>query len=244
MLALAAKNISEADLPSIKAAHLGPLVELRHSGVQLQSCRWLDIGRHGQLACALESGVKWFSNSGAQGCVKVSQITADRRFWTEFAMRGKKAATQSGFAADTAGQLFAAIGELRDNICEHSENPASGYLIYDAAPGHFEFVVADSGVGVLTSLRSHHYYSHVTDAGTALNLALSEGVSRHHDDRGRGRGFRPIFVGLANASEHLRFCSGDHTREMMRAKDRGVLSSTRQRAPLNGFFCSVRCVQA
>jgi hypothetical protein len=66
-------------------------------------------------------------------------------------------------------------------------------------------------------------------------------VSRHYDDKDRGKGFRPIFVGLANASEHLRFCSGDHTREVTKGENRKLLVSTRQKAALPGFFCSVRC---
>jgi hypothetical protein len=148
---------------------------------------------------------------------------------------------QSILQANEAGELFGAINELRNNVAEHSENPRSGYLAYDAIQDQFEFVVADSGIGILKSLRTHPHYSHVTDSGTALNLALSEGVSRHHSDKDRGLGFRPIFVGLANASEHLRFCSGDHTREFTRGVDRRVISSTRQKAPLSGFFCSVRC---
>jgi hypothetical protein len=137
--------------------------------------------------------------------------------------------------------LVAAIGELRSNIKEHSEHPDTGYFIYDSTPRHFEFIAADSGIGVLKSLRTHPHYAGVRDAGTALNLALSEGVSRHYDDKDRGKGFRPIFVGLANASEHLRFCSGDHTREVTKGENRKLLVSTRQKAALPGFFCSVRC---
>jgi hypothetical protein len=190
---------------------------------------------------AMTAGKKWFSASGMQGFVMMSEILAQYSDWTDFAIRGKKAATAAGFAPDMAGQLFGAIGELRGNI-EHSENAGSGYIAYDATSGHFEFVVADSGIGVLKSLRTHPHYAYVKDAGTALNLALTEGVSRHYDEKDRGKGFRPIFIGLANASEHVRFCSGDHTRELKRTHDRRVIAATRQKAVLPGFFCSVRCV--
>ncbi|MBB4264169.1 hypothetical protein [Bradyrhizobium sp. CIR3A] len=172
----------------------------------------------------------------------MSEITDQYSDWTDFAMRAKRAATRVGFAPDDAGQLVAAIGELRGNVEEHSEDPDTGYFVFEATPGGFEFVVAVSGIGVLRSLRTHPHYADVRDAGIALKtLALSEGVSRHYDDKDRGRGFRPIFIGLANASEHLRFRSGDHTREMSRDEDRRLIASTSQKAELPGFFCSVRC---
>jgi anti-sigma regulatory factor (Ser/Thr protein kinase) len=239
-LALAGGTAFAADL-RVNACDFGPLAELHHAGIVLGHHTWLNIGRHAELMRAMTAGKKWFSASGMQGFVTMSEILSQYSDWTDFAMRGKKAAIAAGFAPDMAGQLFGAIGELRGNIEEHSENAGSGYIAYDATSGHFEFVVADSGIGILKSLRTHQHYAYVKDAGTALNLALTEGVSRHYDDEGRGKGFRPIFIGLANASEHVRFCSGDHTRELKRTHERRVTAETRQKAVLSGFFCSVRC---
>ncbi|RTE88232.1 hypothetical protein D6B98_36925 [Bradyrhizobium sp. LVM 105] len=81
---------------------------------------------------AMAAGKKWFSAPGNQGFVTMPEILAQHSDWTEFAMRGKKAAVEAGFAPDTAGQLFGAIGELRGNIEEHSENTGSGYTAYEA----------------------------------------------------------------------------------------------------------------
>lgn len=239
-MALAGGKAFAADL-QVQARNLGPLAELHHAGLKPDQHCWLDVGRHEELVQAMAAGRKWFSGSGTQGFLSMPEIQAQYSDWTDFAMRGKRAAMQAGFAADEAGQLIAAIGELRGNIDEHSEHADTGYFMYDAMPGHFEFIVAESGIGVLKSLRSHPHYAFVGDAGTALNLALSEGVSRHYDDKDRGKGFRPIFIGLANASEHVRFCSGDHTRELKRTHERRVTAETRQKAALPGFFCSVRC---
>ena len=239
-LALAGGMGLAADL-QVNACDFGPLAELYHAGITLDQHPWLNVGRHRDLVRAMAADKKWFSASGMQGFVTMSEILAQYSDWTDFAMRGKKAAVAAGFAPDMAGQLFGAIGELRGNIEEHSENADTGYIAYDATRGHFEFIVADSGIGVLKSLRTHQHYAYVTDAGTALNLALTEGVSRHYDDKDRGKGFRPIFIGLANKSEHLRFCSGDHVREFRRSPDRRVMAETRQKAALPGFFCSVRC---
>ncbi|WP_139859670.1 hypothetical protein [Bradyrhizobium ivorense] len=239
-LALAGGVDFSKDL-QVQARDFGPLAELHHAGIIFNRHGWLKVGRHAELLRAMATGKKWFSASGAQGFVTLTEILAQHSNWTEFAMRGKKAAVEAGFAPASAGQLFGAIGELRGNIEEHSENIASGYMAFDALHGHFEFVVADSGIGVLKSLRTHPHFHYIADAGTALNLALTEGVSRHYDDKDRGRGFRTIFIGLANKSEHLRFCSGDHAREFRRSPDMRVIAETRQKAASPGFFCSVRC---
>lgn len=112
--------------------------------------------------------------------------------------------------------------------------------MFAAAPGVFEFVVGDHGVGVVDTLRTNPRFANLNDAGTALELALSEGVSRH-TEVGRGLGFRPLFVGLANISHAMRFRTGDHAREITRNKDRDILSRTLQKSRLPGFVCSVHC---
>lgn len=241
-IALAAQSeaIAAADLPSAHAGDLGPLIELRHAGL-MTDAGWLDVGRHAALLGGLANGGKWFHTSKSQGFVSVTDIESNYAHWTDFAMCAKRAAINSGFADDDAGQLVAAIGELRSNIGEHSERKDTGYIVYDAMPGRFDFVVADAGIGVMQSLCSHPHFAKVADAGTALELALSEGVSRYHDAKDRGRGFRPIFVGLANASKHLRFRSADHSREIVRDSDRVLRAVTRQRAWLPGFLCCVTC---
>jgi hypothetical protein len=48
------------------------------------------------------------------------------------------------------------------------------------------------------------------DHSKALQSALTDGISRFGSDTGRGHGFRPIFLGLANLRGSLRFRSGDH----------------------------------
>jgi anti-sigma regulatory factor (Ser/Thr protein kinase) len=202
---------------------------------------WLDAGRHGKLLGGLTNGGKWFHPSGGQGFVTVADIEMDYANWMDFAMRAKRAATESGFSGDQAGQFVAAMGELHSNIVEHSERRSTGYLVFDATPSRFEFVVADAGIGVLQSLRWHPHYSDLRDAGTALCLALSEGVSRFYGEKDRGRGFRPIFVGLANASKHLRFRSGDQGREIIQDGDGNLVATTRQRARLDGFVSCVVC---
>lgn len=233
--------LAAVDLPPVAAADLGPLIELRQSGLLGKPASWFHAGRHASLLGGMASGGKWFHSTGRQGFVSIPAIAADYASWTEFGMRAKRAATEVGFGGDQAGQLVAAMGELRSNISEHSQCEDTGYLVYEATLKRFAFVVADAGIGVLRSLRLHPRFGHLEDAGTALELALSEGVSRFYDEKDRGRGFRPIFIGLANASRHLRFRSGDHSREIVRAHGGALEAATHQRATLQGFFCSVVC---
>jgi hypothetical protein len=84
----------------------------------------------------------------------------------------------------------------------------TGFVAFRAIPEAFEFVVADRDIGILNSLKTAAEYAHLTDHGHALRLALSEGCSRHGTAAGRGMGFRPLFIGLANLHAGLRFRSG------------------------------------
>jgi anti-sigma regulatory factor (Ser/Thr protein kinase) len=240
-LGIQSKTLDATNLPPVRAEDLGPLIELKQTGLIEHPTEWLHGGRHTSLLCGLANGGKWFNGAGQQGFLSVNAIKSDYTNWTDFAMRAKRAAVETGFAEDSAGQLVAAMGELYTNILEHSEHEYSGYLVFDVTPRRFEFVVADAGIGILQSLCTHPHFAHVKDSGTALELALSEGVSRFHDDRDRGRGFRPIFIGLANASNYLRFRSADHSREVVREHGGRLLATTHQRASLQGFLCSALC---
>ena len=152
-------------------------------------------------------------------------------------MRAKRAAKLAGLANDVAGKSIAAISELLNNISEHSGALGSGYITFEATPGRFDFVVADHGVGALESLKRNPDYSTLHDSGTAIELALSDGVSRHQE-KGRGLGFRPLLVGLANMCDSIRFRSDDHSREYTRPVSGEIEAQTLEKAPLKGFFCA------
>jgi anti-sigma regulatory factor (Ser/Thr protein kinase) len=239
VLAHQSATISPDALPGLEACAMAPLLELRHCGALEWCAHTLNVGPYAGILGACGRTDSWFSGHDRQGYLSVEASSRSHAAWTEFAMKAKRAAVNTGFAADDAGQLVAAMGELSSNIVEHSERMKSGYLAYEATPGQFEFVAADAGVGILASLRSRPSFATLADAGAALSLALSDGVSRF-EDASRGRGFRPIFIGLANASEHLRFRSDDHCREIYR-KDGQLRASTKQRANLQGFFAAALC---
>jgi hypothetical protein len=51
--------------------------------------------------------------------------------------------------------------------------PHEGIVAFQGSNDEFEFVVADSGVGMLASLRRSPHYASFVDTGKALRLALT-----------------------------------------------------------------------
>jgi anti-sigma regulatory factor (Ser/Thr protein kinase) len=159
-------------------------------------------------------------------------------------LAAQKAAVAGGFPKKIAGWLVGGIVEMQTNIYEHSEAPQSGLVAFRAGRGVFEFVVADHGIGVLESLRSAPAHFGLTDHGAALELALTDGCSRHGDGIGRGMGFRPLFVGLANLQSKLRFRSGDHALTINGDHPSLMTARLAQKPYGRGLFISVRCTLA
>lgn len=142
---------------------------------------------------------------------------------------------------NTPGQLVAAMRELESNIHEHSDAASTGVLAFRAVGGVFEFVAADLGVGVLTSLKKCADYSLLSDHGDALEVALKDGASRFGSNSNRGYGFRPIFIGLLNLRGALRFRSGDHALTMDGTSPNLATAQLAQKPLIKGFFASITC---
>jgi hypothetical protein len=130
--------------------------------------------------------------------------------WIMYLRRVQNAAEQAGFKSQLAKGLTGAFIEMTDNVLNHSENVRSGIAGYRWSQNCFEYVVADTGIGVLASLRTCADYAGLADAGTALQVALTEGESRFGRVAGRGVGFRQVLISLTNLKGSLRFRSGDH----------------------------------
>ena len=130
--------------------------------------------------------------------------------WDQWAKHAENAAVAVGLPKGLVAGLMGALGELQDNVFEHSGKPESGLVAYGASTGAFEFVVADAGRGVLASLRENPEFMHLADSGVALRVAASDGVSRHVHSTGHGYGIGQLFRALANHAGDLRFRSGDH----------------------------------
>lgn len=241
-IALAASNGSgwAARVPSLSGKDLGPMLELWRLGYLPGALdQWLKApGYTDQLANAIAM-TDWFSADGRQGVITVQSIVNNTMNWHNFSIKAKNAAVSLGVPLPDSWQLLASLEEIYTNTIEHSERADTGLVAYVARPGAFEYVVCDAGVGVLGSLKKNRLYSEVSDSCTALELALSEGVSAKVE-QGRGMGFRPILVGLANLSRIVRFRSGDGARILCRQVDGTLPATTQQRAWIDGMFCSVK----
>lgn len=242
-------NLEDTKLPATYVPHrLGPLLELMqlYAGGRLPRPRkWLVLDGAAPFICALEQAKgSWVSSTQRHsGFIRATRrgAYADSRF-TGFLMNAKRAGREVAcLPAAASGQLVAAMEELESNIHEHADAPETGILAYRAEPGAFEFVVADRGMGILHSLRRNAAYACLPDEGEALEAALTDGVSRYGPNSNRGYGFRSIFTGLTNLHGELRFRSGDHAITMDGTSPALATSRISQKAPLDGFFASVRC---
>lgn len=161
--------------------------------------------------------------------------------WVAFCLAAQKAATANGFPRKTAAQFAGALGELHSNIYEHSGAPRSGVIAFKASLGLFELVVADWGMGALASLQRCPDYAGLTHHGRALELVLTDGVSRFGEGSGRGYGFHDLFTGLANLNGTLRFRSGNYALTMEGENPRAIPCHLEEKVPIKGFFASVAC---
>lgn len=176
-----------------------------------------------------------FVRAGRSGCCADTSLTG-------FLMDAQRAARNvARLPGNAPGQFVAAMKELENNIHEHSDAVETGLLAFRAARGTFEFVAADLGIGVLSSLRRCADYSALSDHGEALRTALDDGTSRFGSASTRGHGFRPIFVGLMNLRGTLRFRSGDHGLIMDGTSPVLATAQLAQKPSIKGFFASIQC---
>lgn len=135
---------------------------------------------------------------------------AEEDNWMRFCRRLEDAAMRAGLPKEFAYALAGTFGEMTSNLIEHSNEPGTGLVGYRWHRGEFEYTVADAGLGVLASLRSHPDFAWIADSGEALEQAASDGVSRFGLKSHRGTGFHSLVFNIANRNSYLRFRSGDH----------------------------------
>lgn len=205
---------------------------------------WLTMDGMSPIIAALSSRYRYWvcPSSGASGVYRTyAAPPTEDTSWISFGVAIQQAATYVGFPRKIAAQLTGAIGEMQDNIYEHSRSPQSGVVAFRARRGCLEFVVGDSGVGVLRSITSCPDFKGVNNHGEALQLTLSDGVSRYGRTSGRGLGFRTLFTGLANLGGTLRFRSGDYALTINGQSPSIVTAKLGKKPWLQGFFVSVAC---
>jgi hypothetical protein len=128
--------------------------------------------------------------------------------WEQFEIRFDRSAQSVGFSAKSAHALQGALHEMADNAVIHAQAPVGILVGYAVEQNMATFSVADVGIGVLASLRSHPFYGHLELHKDAIRAALHDGTSRFGPNT-RGLGFRQVFKALAAQWGHLRFRSGN-----------------------------------
>jgi hypothetical protein len=249
-LAFAAERsrLSAARIFSVTA--LGPIMELMQLSMDglvppLSKSNLVSLeGMEGFSEAIRGTHDQWVSpDDGTLGFYRTSPVPpVNQTRWMEFGVAAQQAAVNAGFAKQIAHQFVGALGEMVDNIYNHSQASESGIVAYRAIPGTFEFVVSDRGIGVLNSLKSCGEYAHLTDHGDALKLTLTDGCSRHGSGTNHGRGFRPLFIGLTNLNGALRFRSGDHAITIDGHNLSQIPWRTVAKPPISGFFVSGSCL--
>jgi hypothetical protein len=155
-----------------------------------------------------------------------------------FCKRLEKAAASAGLGDSFAKALTGTVEEMTSNIVDHSERAETGIVGYRWSPTEFEYVVADSGIGVLASLEKNSHYSNLPNSGKALETAIQEGESRHGPNVGHGGGFRHLLNNIANRNSYLRFRSGDYHLVIDGTQTPAILKTERC-LPIDGFVVSV-----
>lgn len=136
-------------------------------------------------------------------------------------------------------RLCGAIGEMIDNVYEHSEAVSTGLAGFYADDQVFQLSIGDSGIGILASLRKNPAYGFLQDAGSAMAHALEDGVSRYGSAADRGRGFGVLFRALNTLDADLRFRSGAYSLELTGRNVTLRQAKVSQKAQLNGFVVSL-----
>src|SRR5437588_3462484 len=158
--------------------------------------------------------------------------------WIAFCLRLMYAGIQAGLSKEFSQALAGTFEEMTGNLLEHSEHSRSGIVGYRHNAGEFEYVVADAGIGVLKSLRGHPDYSWLSDAGEALETAVSSGESRHGRRQLRGFGFDRLMYDIAQRNSYRRFRSGDHSYSIDGTRPT-PLKKTQHCSHFQGFLISV-----
>lgn len=248
-IAFAAARGRFGNMPEYVAGDLGPLVEM----VQLartgllpppSSAPWLRLnGTEAVLRAAIGGSRGWASHDSGSGFLRCDVLQTEPARWTSFKLEAHKAALAARFPPQTVSRLMGAMGEIVDNVLEHSEAPGTGFVVFGSRTGSFEFAVADDGIGVLASLRSNPEYAYLVDEGDALQCALTDGESRFGKAAKRGTGFSSLFRSLVNMNASLRFRSGDHALSMHGTSPTLVNAHVARKPRASGFTISLRCAK-
>ena len=167
----------------------------------------------------------------------VLQAGANDIWWTRCLRELLGELGKNRFPVRLARALTGAVAEMVDNVWQHSEGLEPGILVYEIRPRKFAFSVADTGVGVLASLRGNLRYKWLDSSMDAIQLAIRPGVSR--SDTG-GTGFPSMLHAIADLWGNARFRTGESSLLIDRTTEQRRIAHS-YLPDLPGLHVSVRC---
>lgn len=145
------------------------------------------------------------------------------------------------FPRRIAKGLAAAIGEMLDNVWQHSEASVPALLGYEIAEKQITFAIADTGRGILGSLKTNPKYADLQTSMAAIKTAIQPGVSRSSSG---GFGYSTLLRSVAEVWGIARLRSGEAALLMDHRNDSNRKRTHRHVPHLTGVqvsaFCSFR----
>ena len=117
------------------------------------------------------------------------------------------------------------LNEITGNVMNHADSDIGGFvqLTNHKSAGRVEFVVADPGVGICTSVKTGH--PEIRSDTEALDLAVREGVTRDKKV-GQGNGLFGTFevaqVGTGYLHVHAGYAGLNYSHEQLRTRSEPV----------------------
>lgn len=158
-------------------------------------------------------------------------------FWSRCLRTFEQKLKVSGFPAGLSRALTGGLGEMADNVWQHSQTKIPGLIAYEIRRRRMAFAVADIGIGALESLRTNPKHRHLATSMDALQTVILPGASRFESG---GYGFSTLFQAIAELWGIARLRTG----EAALLFDRQTESRKRKQyylPPLKGFQVLVSC---
>lgn len=245
MLAAAKGRLTEPPAtPRYRVGDIGPWLELRQL-IQAGSLEFADLACWIAADPSLDTTIAGLSGdvlhdrkNGRLLLATTGAAAPDEEALSLLTLEIQKSSDQVGISKAILLRIRAALGEMIDNVFEHSERTDSGIALVQVKSGAIEFCVTDRGVGIRSSLIER--YGDGLDHLAALRLALQPRVSRHPEEMGRGHGFDHLVLGMINLNAELRFRSGDACLSLSGVGATLPSSQLTRRPYLEGFLVAAK----
>jgi anti-sigma regulatory factor (Ser/Thr protein kinase) len=201
-------------------------------------------GRHqpdALLVDAMRTGLRFRSPMGGMGqYLRATDPERQPEQVGAFLLEFRKCLGHVAVQTSSAMALAGAVGEMHDNIWQHSGMPSTGFCGYEVRSDFIAFGVSDSGWGLSRA------YAQARGERTPVgsSSALMENAVLHGESRilgtGRGTGFSTLLRVLRKFDASVRVRSDDVVLDLCPTSDGKYAATLKSQAHLTGF---VVCAQ-